>query len=327
MKQKVKLPAASCGEEARRRVIIDCDPGVDDALALVLAFHSPELDVKAVTGVNGNVPLSAVFDNIQKVLTLLRPSAIPIIAKGADRPLAGDPVYAYSLHGKSGLGRSKIDRREGEPWWHVSSSHAGDLIANLARQYPKEITLIAIGPLTNLAMGLQRDPEGMRMLKDVLIMGGAVRTGGNVTPFAEFNMFVDPLAAERVFREPWSLTLVPLDVTHHVFLTPGMIEERVRPLHNACSQFVIEATGYHSASQRFQRGRKVFYLHDPLSVGIVLRPKLVRKERLSVTVETREGREYDRVLEAPGKGRGNVDVGLEVNSEAFLELFLSRLGT
>ena len=155
-----------------KKVIIDCDVGVDDALALILAFHSPELDTEAVTGVNGNVPLDVVFENIQKVLSLIQPKNKPLIAKGADRPLKGEPVYAYSFHGKSGLGKAKIEKKKHEEWYRIFSGRADELIPKLARQHPNELTLIAVGPLTNVALALQRDLEGMKKLKEVVIMGG-----------------------------------------------------------------------------------------------------------------------------------------------------------
>ena len=204
-----------------KKVMIDCDVGVDDALALILAFHSPELDVKAVTGVNGNVPLKQVFENIQKVLSLIQPKSKPLIAKGADQPLKGKTIYAHSVHGKDGLGGAKIDRREGEEGWQFFPGRADELITKMARQHPDEMTLIATGPLTNLALALQRDPEGMGKLKAVAIMGGAVRTRGNITPYAEFNIFSDPLAAQIVLKSGLPITLVPLDVTHQVFSHPN----------------------------------------------------------------------------------------------------------
>src|SRR5512143_1664750 len=119
-----------------KKVLMDCDVGVDDAFALILAFHSPELEVRAVTGVNGNVPLPQVFENIQKVLSLIRPTPRPLIAKGADRPLKGHSIYAHSIHGRSGLGGAEIVRREGEEWWEPFPGPAHELMAKTARQYP-----------------------------------------------------------------------------------------------------------------------------------------------------------------------------------------------
>ena len=312
----------------QRKIIIDCDVGVDDALALILAFHSPELEVQAITGVNGNVPSETVFINIQKVLHLIQPRRRPIIAKGADQPLKGKPHYSFSVHGEDGLGGAKIDRRGGEEWWQISPGRADELITEMARHHPDEMTLIALGPLTNLALGLQKDPQGMRQLKEVVVMGGAVRRPGNITPYAEFNLHVDPPAAKIVFESGLPITLVPLDVTHQVFLSPRIIEGRVRPFQDPFSQFVIEATGYISKEYNFRGGSKVFHLHDPLAVGAAIDPNLVRKERLSIFVETQEGERYGQTSEYAGERVSDgekLEVCLGVKSEKFLELFLSRL--
>jgi len=305
-----------------KKVMMDCDVGVDDALALILAFHSPELDVKAVTGVNGNVPLEQVFENIQKVLSLIHPKHKPLIAKGADQPLKGKTIYAHSVHGKDGLGGAKIDRREGEEGWQLFPGHADELITKMARQYPDEMTLIATAPLTNLALAIQKDSEGMGKLKEIVIMGGAVRIRGNITPYAEFNIFSDPLAAKIVLESGLPITLVPLDVTHQVSLTPQSMEERVKPVNNSISKFFIEATGYHSVTHQF-RNMELIHLHDPLAVGVVIDPTLVRKERLSIHVETQEGEHYGKTSEVEEGLK--VEVCLGVNAGGFLELFLSRL--
>jgi len=302
--------------------MIDCDVGIDDALALILAFHSPELEVKAVTGVTGNVPVEKVFENIRKILSLIQPKNKPLIARGADQPLAGKPAYAYSVHGRDGLGGAKIDRMGGEHRWELFPGRADELLVRMARQYPDEINLIATAPLTNLALALQRDREGMRKLKEITIMGGAVQTGGNITPFAEFNIFSDPLAAKIVLESGLPITLVPLDVTHQVSLTPQWIEERVKPIDNSFSKFLIEATGYRSTTHRF-RNRELFYLHDPLAVGVVIDSTLVKKERLSIDVETQDGEYYGKTSEA--KEGPKVEVCLGVDARRFLELFLSRL--
>ena len=305
-----------------KKVLIDCDVGVDDALALILAFHSPELDVKAVTGVNGNVPLDMVFPNIQKVLSLIKPKNKPLIARGADRPLKGTTIHAHSVHGKTGLGEAKIDLREGEEWWQKYSGSADELILELASKFPNELTLIAVGPLTNLALALKKDPEGMKKLKELVIMGGSVRTRGNVTPYAEFNIFSDPMAAQIVFNSGIPVTLVPLDATHQAFLTPQRMEEEIIPIRNPFSDFLIKATGYDMEAHRFKNRGSIF-LHDPLAVGVAINTTFVKIERLSLHVDTNEDEYYGRITE---KGDGpKIDVCLEVDSERFLELFVSRL--
>lgn len=306
-----------------KKVVIDCDVGVDDALALILAFHSPELNVKAVSGVNGNVPLEQMFENIQKVLSLIQPKDKPLIAKGADRPLKGKPLYAHSVHGQDGLGGAKIGRKGGEEWWQFYAGPADELITKMARQYPDEMTLIAIGPLTNLALAIRKDPEGMRKLKEIVIMGGAVRTGGNITSYSEFNIFSDPIAAKIVLESKLSITLVPLDVTHQVSLTSQWMEQKVIPVNNSFSKFAIEAAGYDCTLHQF-RNKEIVHLHDPLAVGVVIHPDLVKKQKLSLTVETQEGEYFGKIVE--GLGGSDIDVCLAVDAKRFLELFLSRLG-
>lgn len=303
--------------------MIDCDVGVDDALALILAFRSPELEVKAVTGVNGNVPLSQVFENIQRILSLIRPQTKPLIAKGADQPLKGATIYAHSVHGKSGLGEAKIELREGEEWWVIAREHASDLMTRMARQYPNELTLIATGPLTNLALALQKDPKGMKKMKEVVIMGGAVRTRGNITPYAEFNIFSDPLAAKMVFESGLLITLVPLDVTHRVTLSPEWMEDKITPLKTSFSKFTIEATGYDTMAHKFQNKQRI-YLHDPLAVGVAIDSDLAKRERIAIRVETEEGEHYGRTAEVEEGLK--TDVCLGVKAGRFLELFLSALG-
>jgi inosine-uridine nucleoside N-ribohydrolase len=162
----------------------------------------------------------------------------------------------------------------------------------------------------------------MRKLKEIVIMGGAVRTKGNVTPHAEFNILSDPFAAKIVLDSELPITLVPLDVTHRVFLTPQWIEERLAPIHNSFSQFVMEAIGYDIIAHRFLRGSDLIYLHDPLAVAVVIDPTLVRTEPLSLDVNTQEGEHYGHMTEV--SGRSKIDVCLEVDAERFLDLFLSR---
>jgi purine nucleosidase len=226
------------------------------------------------------------------------------------------------------LGGAKINQREGEEWWQIFPGRADELITQMARQYPGEITLLAIGPLTNLALGLQKDREGMRQIKELAVMGGAVRVRGNVTPYAEFNIHADPLAAKMVFESGLPITLVPLDVTHQVFLSLRLVEGRVKPFRNSFSQFVVDAIGYNSQEGKFRAGAQAFHLHDPLAVAAIIDPDLVRKVRLAISVEAQEGERYGQTSESAGDGAAGgskLDVCLGVKSEKFLELFLSRL--
>lgn len=306
-----------------RKIIIDCDPGVDDALALILAFHSPELKVLAVSGVSGNVPVEMVWENMHRVLSLIRPSERPLIARGAGRPLRGEPVFSFAFHGEDGLGGVAVPWSDEEPSWASFEGPAQQMIPALARRHPGEITLVAVGPLTNVALGLRDDPEGMGLLKGVIVMGGAVRTAGNITPRAEFNFYVDPPAVDEVLRSGLPLTLVPLDVTHQVFLSPETMAGRVRPLGTRFSEFVVEATAFDPEALRFRRGRGVFHMHDPLAVATLVDPAFARKERLLLRIDTNEGADYGHLHESPDGFP--VDVCLGVEAERFLDLFLSRL--
>jgi len=310
-----------------KKAIIDCDAGVDDALAIILALHSPELEVDAITAVRGNVPLDLVFENIKKVLCLVQPTERPQIAKGASRPLRGDPAYAYSFHGNDGLGGARIDCTEKDAWWKPSTAPAHQLIPQLARRLPGQMSLIATGPLTNLALGLQKDPEGMAKLREVVIMGGAVRTRGNITPYAEFNIHADPMAANIVLESELPLTLVPLDVTHHAYLTPQIMEQNLRVMKTRFSEFVIEATGYDFAARHFRINAEVFHLHDPLAVAVTIDRSLVRTEALGLEVEIQEGQYYGKTTESSQRSsrQQKIEVCLEIDVEGFIDLFLTRL--
>ena len=310
-----------------KKVIIDCDVGVDDALALILAFHSPELEVQAVTGVNGNVPLPMVFRNIQKVLSLLQPSRKPWIAKGADRPLTGEGVYAHEVHGGDGLGGAVIQDSGKTEWWRFFPRPAHQLICELAAGEPGALTLIALGPLTNVALALDHDPQAIKAIKEIIVMGGAVRTAGNITPYAEFNIFVDPLAASKAFKSGLPVRLVPLDVTRQVALTPAVMGKRIEPIKNEFARFVMESTGYDESSEKFFGGRSSFYLHDPLAIGAAILPDLMETERVDLQVVTERGDHYGQTEEGRNhmpSDRG-IDVGFKVDAEKFLGFFISRL--
>ena len=201
---------------------------------------------------------------------------------------------------------------------------AEKLIPDMARQRPGEMILIAIGPLTNIALGLMRDPDGIEQFNEVVIMGGAVRERGNATPFAEFNFFVDPEAARIVFDSGLPITLVPLDVTHQVFLDSEIMEGRLIPSKDAFSEFVVKASGYDVETRRFRPKAKRFYLHDPLAVGASIDPTLLKKERLNLSVDTREGEQYGQSMESAGGRKVDVCWGSR-HSGRFMDLFLSRL--
>jgi purine nucleosidase/pyrimidine-specific ribonucleoside hydrolase len=320
-----------------KRVIIDTDPGVDDALALILALQSPELQVEAITTVSGNVHVDVATRNALTVLGLFPPERRPRVAKGADGPLRRPLYTAAHVHGDDGLGGVSVLRRpDGQPCYlqatdALGTCHAVDCLLDLIGRFPGELTLIALGPLTNVAQALQRDAAVMRQLAGLVIMGGAVAVPGNVTPVAEFNIYVDPEAAQIVFAAGLPLTLIGLDVTERVRLTTEMLAQRVQPLGTQVGQFLIDCTAQTMHfSDRVERAPGMA-MHDPLAVGVVIDSTLVRTSPLPVQVET--AGEWttgmtvgDRRSGRPGlKASANANVALDVDGSRFLDVFLTRV--
>ena len=322
-----------------RHVIIDTDPGVDDALALILALQSPELCVDAITTVSGNVDVELATQNTLTVLGLFPPERRPPVARGADRPLVRALDTAAPVHGDDRMGGvSRMYTAAGQPCYPaVSATHASrDAVAcllDLIRRSPVDLTLVALGPLTNLAQAWRRDAYTFRQLAEVVIMGGAVTVPGNVTPVAEFNIYVDPEAAQVVFASGLPITLIGLDVTERVRLTGEMIDQYVRPVGSPFSQFVIDCTAQTiEFSTRVERPPGMA-MHDPLAVGALIDPTIVRTAPLSVQVETKGELTTGmlvadrRPLHSDLKAPANVNVALEVDAARFLEMFLHRLQT
>jgi inosine-uridine nucleoside N-ribohydrolase len=322
-----------------RHVIIDTDPGVDDALALILALQSPELCVDAITTVSGNVHVDLATQNALTVLGLFPPERRPPVAKGADRPLVRSLSTAAHVHGDDGLGGvTRMHTAAGQPCYPqasatVPSRHAVACVLDLIRRSPGELTLIALGPLTNLARALRRDAHTFRQLAEVVIMGGAVTVPGNITPVAEFNIYIDPEAAQVVFASGVPITLIGLDVTERVRLTAAMIDQYIRPASSPLSQFVVDCTGQTIQFSGHVERPSGMAMHDPLAVGALIDPGLTRTVPLPVKVETKGELTTGmlvadrRPLLADLKAPGNAHVALEVDAARFLEMFLQRLQT
>jgi pyrimidine-specific ribonucleoside hydrolase len=320
-----------------RHVIIDTDPGIDDALALILALQSPELCVDAITTVSGNVPVDLATRTALTVLGLFPAARRPLVASGADRPLTRPPNPAAHVHGDDGLGGLALAHTaEGRPRYPPAAGalmavDAVTCILDSIRRAPGELTLVALGPLTNLALALRRDVGTVRRLAEVVIMGGAVTVPGNVTPVAEFNIYVDPEAAREVFAAGLPLTVVGLDVTERVRLTAEMIERQVRPLGSQLGHFVTECTAHTIRfSTRVERPPGMA-MHDPLAVGMLIEPEIVCTSPFSIQVETTGELTTGmlvadrRPLRPARKATPNARVALDVEAGRFLELFLSRL--
>src|SRR5215471_874535 len=212
-----------------RPVAIDTDPGIDDALALMLAMRSPELRVELITTVAGNVSVQMATANVRRMLAVLGPPVWPVVAQGAARPLRRPLHTARTFHGGDGLGGvTALRHADGSPYYPtpeqpIARRQAVQHLLQLVQHYGPDLTVIALGPLTNVARAVQLSPATMRQLGSLVIMGGAIGVPGNASPVAEFNIFVDPHAADVVFRAGLPITLVPLDVTTQVRLTRAFL--------------------------------------------------------------------------------------------------------
>ena len=295
-------------------VLIDTDPGIDDALALLFAWSSPEVRVEAITTVAGNVPLATANTNLQRLLALRKPVPRPLTAAGAAGPLARALTTATRYHGEDGLG-DLTDWPAVEPL--PETPDAVSVIVDLARRYERELTIVALGPLTNVALALKADAAALGRVGRVVAMGGAVDVPGNVTPTAEFNMSVDPEAAHRVFAAGLPLELVPLDATRQAMLpragmratlarTPGPIASR------------IQAFSEHGFRISHGDGEAGMALHDPLAVGLALDPTLAKWEAARIAI----GPDGETLRAA---GTPNCRVAKNIDSDRFIRWFLDRL--
>jgi len=310
-----------------RRIVIDTDGGIDDALALLLALAWPEARVEAITTVHGNVPVEAATRNVYEVLHIAdcEASRQVSVTAGSAAPLSAAPVFAADVHGHDGLGGWVRTAPPRDPSHSVSASKK---IAALARQFPGEITLVTIGPLTNAAVALREDPDGFHFLRNIVTMGGAVWERGNVTATAEFNIYADPEAAREIVQSGIPLTLVGLDVTHKVEFTRARLELLLGSRSDLRARFLRCICDRMFSFYQPRVGRDIFYLHDPLAVAVALDHSLVETHAMSIDIETKG--ELTRGMVVPERRpwvqrSANVDVCVNVNAERFLDLFCERV--
>ncbi len=264
-----------------RKIIIDSDPGQDDAVAILLALASPELEVLAITAVAGNVPLSLTAVNSLKMVELAGRPDVPVYA-GCDRPLQRDLVTAEYVHGDTGLDGAPLP----EPSTPLAEGHAVDAIIELVEAHgPGEVTLCPLGPLTNIAMALQRAPHLAEKLAAIVLMGGGFFEGGNTTPAAEFNIYVDPHAADVVFRSGVPLTVMPLDVTHRALIAPRHLE-RFSAMGTPVGEAVHGLLDFYERYDIEKYGGEGGPLHDPCVIAYLLKPELFAGREVNVEVET-----------------------------------------
>ena len=303
-------------------ILIDCDPGHDDAIALLLALASPEVELLGVTTVHGNQTLDKTTANALRVLELAGRGDMPVAA-GAVKPLIREPMVAASVHGETGLDGPDLPPAQGAP----VAAHAVDFLAERLRASDRPVTVIPTGPLTNIALLLAQHPGIEEQIDRIVLMGGAIAEG-NVTPAAEFNIWVDPEAAARVFASDVDLTMVGLDVTHRALMTPahadalratGRIGEVVAELWAFYHQFHVRVYDFPGTP-----------IHDALAVAHVMRGDLLRTERRHVAIDTASELCRGRTVVDLWKVTGNdpnAHVAVDVDGPPVLDLLVERIGS
>jgi inosine-uridine nucleoside N-ribohydrolase len=303
-------------------VILDCDPGHDDAIALLLALASPELELLGVTTVSGNQTLEKTTANAIRLLDFVGRDDVEVAA-GADRPLVRERFVAAYVHGESGLDGPALPPPRRAP----SDAHAVDFVAERLNEASSPVTLIPTGPLTNVALLLARYPDAAERLERIVLMGGAIAEG-NVTPAAEFNIWADPEAAHRVFESGLDVTMIGLDVTHKALMT----REHAARLRAAgrVGTMVAELHDFFSIFHRRTYGTDDSPIHDAVAVAHVFRPDLVSTKRLHVAVdcvsELCRGRTVVDLWRRT-ENEPNAHVGVDIDADAFFELVLDRIGS
>lgn len=306
-----------------RKLIIDTDPGQDDALAILLALGSPELDVVGITTVAGNVPLDLTTRNARLICELAGRFDVPVLA-GCDRPMVRPLVTAENVHGKTGLDGPQW----GEPSIEVHPRHAVDwLIETLMAAEVGEITLCPIGPVTNIAMAMIREPRIIPRIAEIVTMGGGYFVGGNVTPAAEFNVYVDPHAARVLYRSGVPLVAMPLDVTHKALMSSSWIEE-VRALGGELGAKTADMLSFFERYDLERYGDLGGPLHDPATIAWLLAPQLYDGKDVYVEIETGSELTMGMTVVDYWGNRGqpaNCHWVSEVDSDGYFALLSDRL--
>jgi purine nucleosidase len=325
-----------CTQAGPTRVIIDTDPGADDAMAIMLALNSPELRVEALTVVPGNVDARQGLENALKLVSLAGRCDVTV-AGGAQHPLNQKLITAQFWHGKNGLANVELPPAKCKK----DPRFGPDLIIEMVHKYPHEITLIPVGPLTNIALAVSKDPSIAALVKDIVIMGGSI-TGGNVNGAAEANIYNDPEAAQIVFNAGWIVTMVGSDAGERTLMTRKYLAQ-LQTSHGPQSDFIAQIADFYLTRSE-KSGYSGAAMYDPLAVGIALDPTLGTLEKMHVDVETkgeftrgetvanRRGSSENNVLngdhyeiEGVVDLKPNAKVCLASDADRFLQLFVSRI--
>jgi purine nucleosidase len=303
-------------------IIIDCDPGADDAIALFLAFaHPAELEILGITTVAGNVPLALTQANARRICDLAGQHSMRVYA-GCPRPLVRSLITAEEVHGKTGLDGLSLP----DPVLALQSPHAVDFLIETLMDSAGGITLATLGPLTNVAMALVKQPQIRDRIQEIVCMGGAI-TQGNITPSAEFNVYVDPHAAHVVFTAGIPLTLISLDVTHQALVLPAR-RAQLREIGSPTSQATVDLLDHYGRHDMDRYGLPGPPLHDPCVIAYLLHPELFRGEFRYVEVETNQTAGLGRTIVDRWGSTGkpaNVNVITQIDADGFYALLVKAL--
>ena len=307
-----------------RKIIIDTDPGQDDAVAILLALASPELEVLGITAVAGNVPLALTEKNARKICELAGRPEVKVFA-GAARPMVRNLVTAEDVHGKTGLDGPELP----EPGMPLQEQHAVDFIVEtLMREQGGSVTLCPLGPLTNIALALEREPRIVPRIREIVLMGGGFFEGGNVTPAAEFNIHVDPHAADVVLKSGIPIVMIPLDCTHKALTTARRVAA-FRDLGTRPGVATAEMLEFFERFDENKYGTDGGPLHDPCVIAYLLKPELFSGRHINVTVETASELTMGMTVAdwwgVTGRPK-NVTYMRDVDHDGFFQLLLERIG-
>ncbi len=307
----------------KHKIILDCDPGHDDAIALLLAAHHPDIDLLAITTVAGNQSVEKTTLNALKICSLANIRHIPV-AKGMDRPLVRPARHAPNIHGESGMDGPNVP----EPDIEVVPEHAVDVLIKFLLQSDGDITLVPTGPLTNIATAIRTEPAIVPKIKAISLMGGAIGLG-NTTPAAEFNIWCDPEAAAIVFGCGRPITMAPLEVTHQALATEEVLQ-RLREAQRPVASFAADLLNFFADSYKQVFGFPSPPVHDPCAVAAVIDPSIVKTKLMHVAIETTSeltaGRTVCDVYGKMGKA-AHVQVGFALDVPRFWDLVIDTLLT
>ena len=307
----------------KHKIILDCDPGHDDAIAILLAAHHPDIDLLAITTVAGNQSLDKTTLNALKVCSLANIRDVPV-ARGMDRPLVRPASHAANIHGESGMDGPDVPEPDIEP----VAQHGVDLLIDMLMDSDGDITIVPTGPLTNIATAIRREPAILPRIKAISLMGGAIGVG-NRMPAAEFNIWADPEAAAIVFDCGRPLTLSPLEVTHQALAT-GEVLDRLRAANRPVASFAADLLTFFGDTYRNVFGFPAPPVHDPCAVAAVIDPDLLQAHTIRVEIETEgewtSGRTVCDIYGVLGK-EPNVRVGYVLDVPRFWEMLISTILT